>query len=79
VTELTTTPGSLIHGPWSYRFAYLFTVPPTYSITLLLIGHLFGKGAYFRKVFLRMWSRLLPKTVVRFLEQKLLPSESKNQ
>ncbi len=52
--------GSLWAGPWSYRIAYLLLIPPSYSVTLVLVGTLFGKHEYFKRRVLRMWGRLLP-------------------
>ena len=55
--------GDLWSGPWSYRAAYLLLIPPSYSVTLVAVGTLFGKGEYFKKRVLATWSRLLPKAV----------------
>lgn len=52
--------GGLLSGPWSYRIAYLLIVPPAYSVTLVLVGTIFGKHAYFKGRVLRIWGRLLP-------------------
>ncbi len=52
--------GNLWSGPWSYRIAYLLLIPPFYSVTLVAVGTLLGKHAYFKNRVLRMWSRLLP-------------------
>ena len=47
--------GSLWSGPWSFRIAYLLLIPPSYSATLIVVGTVFGKGAYFRRRMLRPW------------------------
>ena len=52
--------GSLWSGPWSYRLVYVLLVPPTYSVTLVAVGTLFGKHAYFKRRVLLLWGRLLP-------------------
>ena len=52
--------GSLWAGPWSYRAVYLLLIPPSYSVTLVVVGSLFGMREYFARRVLRMWGRLLP-------------------
>ena len=52
--------GDLWSGPWSYRFAYLMLILPLYSVTLVAVGTLLGKHAYFKQRVLRMWRCLLP-------------------
>ena len=54
--------GSLRDGPNSYRLLSVLLVPPAYSVMLLTIGTLVGQHHYFRKVAMRMWGRLLPKS-----------------
>lgn len=53
--------GSFWHGPWSYTLTYLALIPPCYSTMLAIIGTALGKGPYFRKRVVNMWSRLLPR------------------
>ena len=53
--------GGFWTGPWSYRIAYLLLIPPFYSLTLVAVGTLFGKHAYFKKRVLSMWGLLLPR------------------
>ena len=53
--------GNVWSGPWSYRIAYLLLITPLYSVTLVAVGTLFGKHAYFKDKVLRMWGRLLPR------------------
>ena len=53
--------GSLWSGPWSYRIVYLSVVPPIYSVTLVLVGSLFGKQDYFARRVTRLWGRLVPR------------------
>ncbi len=53
--------GELWSGPWSYRVAYLLVGPPVYTMTLVMVGTLFGKHAYFKRRALRVWGLLLPK------------------
>ena len=52
--------GDLWSGPWSYRFAYLVLILPLYSVTLVAVGTLLGKHAYFKQRVFRMWGCLLP-------------------
>ena len=58
--------GGVWSGPWSYRIAYLVLIPPSYSVTLVLVGTLVGRHSYFKQRVLRMWGRLLPKRSQRF-------------
>jgi hypothetical protein len=51
--------GSLWSGPWSFRVAYLLLIPPSYSVTLVAVGTLFGKRAYFTRRVMRIWGRPL--------------------
>ena len=51
--------GSVWGGPWSYRLAYLATIPPAYSLTLVAVGTLFGKREYFSRRAMRVWGPLL--------------------
>lgn len=51
--------GTMWSGPWSYRIAYLLLIPPFYSVSLLSVGTLFGKHAYFKRRLLRIWGRPL--------------------
>lgn len=60
--------GSFWGGPWTYTLTYLALIPPCYSTMLAIVGTLFGKGPYFRKRVVKMWSRLLPQR----LRQRLL-------
>lgn len=55
--------GGVWSGPWSFRIAYVLLVPPFYSVTLVVVGTLFGKHAYFKRRVLIMWGRLLPRRV----------------
>jgi len=60
LTDVLHLEGGFWSGPWSYRLAYLLLVAPFYSVTLVVIGTLFGKHAYFRQRVLSTWGRLLP-------------------
>jgi hypothetical protein len=51
--------GSLWSGPWNFRLAYLVLIPPSYSLTLVAVGTLFGQRAYFTKRVMRIWGRPL--------------------
>ena len=51
--------GSFFSGPWSFRVGYLLTIPPSYSVILVVIGTLFGKRQYFTLRVLRIWGRPL--------------------
>ena len=55
--ELLGLEGSFFAGPWSFRIAYLLTIPPSYSVMLVVVGTLFGKRQYFTRRVLRMWGR----------------------
>ena len=52
--------GDFWSGPWSYRLAFLLLIPPVYSVTLLVVGTLLGKHAYFKRRVFCMWGYLLP-------------------
>jgi hypothetical protein len=52
--------GNLWSGPWSYRATYLLVIPPSYSLTLVAVGSMFGKHDYFKRRVIGMWSRLIP-------------------
>ncbi len=52
--------GSLWSGPWSYRLTYIAVIPPIHTVTLVLVGALFGKKDYFTHRAMRMWARLIP-------------------
>ena len=54
--------GSMRDGPNSYRLLSVLLVPPAYSVMLITIGTLVGQHRYFRRVAMRMWGRLLPKS-----------------
>lgn len=51
--------GGFLAGPWTYRIAYILMVPPFYSITLIVVGTIFGKHGYFKRRVIRTWSRLI--------------------
>ena len=55
LTDLLGLEGSLWAGPWGYRAAYLASIPPSYSLTLVAVGTLFGKREYFSRRALRVW------------------------
>ncbi|KAJ3183879.1 hypothetical protein HDU87_005995 [Geranomyces variabilis] len=55
--------GTFMEGPWLYRLAYLSTTLPLYSMILITVGTIFGRGAYFRAVAKRMWGRFLPASM----------------
>ncbi len=57
--------GSLISGPWSYRLIYLALIPPVYSATLLAVGTLVGKRAFFQRRVVRLWGWALPASLKR--------------
>jgi len=52
--------GDLWSGPWSYRLSYLLLILPVYSVTLVAVGTLLGKHAYFKQRVSHMWGCLLP-------------------
>ena len=55
--------GDLWSGPWSYRLFYLLLIMPVYSVTLVAVGTLLGKHAYFKQRVLRMWGFLMPRQI----------------
>ncbi len=57
--------GSLVSGPWSYRLVYLALIPPVYSATLLAVGTLMGKRAFFQARVVRLWGWALPASLKR--------------
>ena len=57
--------GDFWSGPWSYRAVYLVLMLPFYSVTLLVVGTLLGKHAYFKLRLLRMWGLLMPRFILR--------------
>ncbi len=57
---LLSVDGSLWSGPWTYRALYVALITPLYSVTLIGVGTLFGKHAYFRNRVVRIWGRILP-------------------
>ena len=57
--------GNVWSGPWSYRAVYLVLMLPFYSVTLLVVGTLLGKHAYFKLRLLRMWGLLMPRFIHR--------------
>ena len=57
--------GSLLSGPWSYRLVYLALIPPVYSATLLAVGTLMGKRAFFQRRVVRLWGWALPASLKR--------------
>ena len=57
--------GGLISGPWSYRIVYILLIPPFYSLTLVTVGTVLGKGEYFRARVVQMWLRFLPARLRR--------------
>ncbi|KAI9002391.1 hypothetical protein BC832DRAFT_541027 [Gaertneriomyces semiglobifer] len=52
--------GTMWDGPTVFRIAYFFTTFPVYSMILIAVGTLFGRGPYFKAIARRMWSRILP-------------------
>lgn len=56
LTDLLGLEGSVWAGPWGYRAAYLALIPPSYSLTLVAVGTLFGKRRFFVRRALRIWS-----------------------
>ncbi|KAI9205222.1 uncharacterized protein BJ171DRAFT_501433 [Polychytrium aggregatum] len=54
--------GTFAQGPWLFRICYLMTTLPFYSLVLVTVGTLFGRGAYFRYVARRMWGRFIPSS-----------------
>ena len=52
-------------GPWSYRIGSLILLMPIYSVTLVCVGTIFGRHAYFKKFALRMWQRFIPSRFLR--------------
>ncbi|KAI9176070.1 hypothetical protein H9P43_006435 [Blastocladiella emersonii ATCC 22665] len=55
--------GSWRDGPNAWRAGYVVCGLPMYSMILLTLGTLSGRGAYFRTVLHRMYGRILPRRV----------------
>ncbi|RKO93154.1 hypothetical protein BDK51DRAFT_51754 [Blyttiomyces helicus] len=53
--------GGFLAGPWLYRGLYIMTTLPTYSLILVTVGTLLGRGAFFQAQASRMWKRFLPR------------------
>uniref|UniRef100_A0A7S1QEF9 DUF6787 domain-containing protein n=1 Tax=Neobodo designis TaxID=312471 RepID=A0A7S1QEF9_NEODS len=60
-----------IAGPWPFRVMYFLVMWPMYSMMLLTIGTLAGRGAFFRPFIVKMWSRVLPKPAAAKLKEVL--------
>ncbi|MCH8848979.1 MAG: hypothetical protein J4N29_04005 [Chloroflexi bacterium] len=65
LNELLGLDGSLLSGPWSYRLIYLALIPPVYSATLMAVGTLMGKRAFFQRRVVRLWGWALPASLKR--------------
>ena len=65
LNEVLGLDGSLVSGPWSYRLVYLALIPPVYSATLLAVGTLMGKRAFFQRRVVRLWGWALPASLRR--------------
>ncbi|CAG8644411.1 21160_t:CDS:2 [Cetraspora pellucida] len=65
VTNVLGIDGGFIDGPWTYRISYLCITIPLYSIILLIVGTLFGRHAYFKKIVLRMYGRFIPSRLIK--------------
>ncbi len=59
LSDLLGLEGSLWSGPWAFRVAYLMLIPPSYSVTLVAVGTLFGKREFFMNRVIRTWGRPL--------------------
>jgi len=55
---------SLFQGEWKHRLVYFLLMTPSYSATLLVVGTLFGRYPYTKRMLKRMWSRFLPKKFI---------------
>ena len=69
--------GSFFSGPWSFRVGYLLTIPPSYSVILVVVGTLFGKRQYFTQRVLRIWGR--PLRLLRRVSPFNLPENPRGQ
>lgn len=67
--NVPTENSGVINGPWSYRLLYFAVMWPSYSLMLLIIGHLFGRGEYFTYFVKKMWARFIPGPLKRKLLQ----------
>ncbi|CAI2164197.1 14032_t:CDS:2 [Funneliformis geosporum] len=65
VTHVFGIEGGFIDGPWSYRLAYLSITLPLYSIILLVVGTIFRRQNYFKRIVLRMWGRFIPNRLTK--------------
>jgi hypothetical protein len=69
--------GGFWKGPWIYRIAYVALIPPSYSVMLVLVGTLLGKGRFFRARVVRVWGWALPKPIRRRLDPGKAVSDRK--
>jgi len=55
--------GNFVDGPWSYRILSILIISPIYACTLLVIGTLAGRHAYFANMSLKILRRFIPKSL----------------
>ena len=55
--------GSLRDGPWSYRILSILCISPIYACTLLVIGTLSGRHAFFANMSLKILRRFIPQNL----------------
>ena len=59
-----------ISGSWQWRLSYLILTMPLYSTLLMTTATVFGRQRYFGMVIWRMYNRLLPHSMRRYIINK---------
>lgn len=65
LTNVLGIEGGWIDGPWTYRISYLCVTIPLYSLILLIVGTIFRRQAYFKKIVFRMYGRFIPDKLIK--------------
>lgn len=59
--------GTLWDGPNEYRVLSILCISPVYSLVLLMTGTLLGRHRFFANMSMKIWGRMLPKSVTNSL------------
>ncbi|CAG8703851.1 16947_t:CDS:2 [Gigaspora margarita] len=65
VRPLLTNVLGIEDGPWTYRISYLCVTIPLYSLILLIVGTIFRRQVYFKKIVFRMYGRFIPDKLIK--------------
>ncbi|CAG8495672.1 5120_t:CDS:2 [Dentiscutata erythropus] len=65
LTNILGIEGGFIDGPWTYRISYLCVTIPLYSLILFIVGTIFRRQAYFKKIVFRMYGRFIPERLIK--------------